>query len=158
MIELVITNKKGESFTVLYDECDKDIVENNKWCLAKRNCTIYLKRRKGDKFVLLHREILGLTSGVLCDHEDGNGLNNQRNNLRASTYSQNNANRKSSKISQSKYLGVSFDKRWRKWVVHIRKDKLTTLVGAFDMEQDAALAYNEAAIIKHGAFAKLNKV
>jgi hypothetical protein len=51
------------------------------------------------------------------DHEDRNGLNNQRSNLRAATTSQNSANaRKRSDGRSSPYRGVCWDRRYGKWL------------------------------------------
>ena len=105
--------------------------------------------------VRMHRLILGIINhDILTDHKDGNGLNNQRYNLRIATDSQNNRNVKSHFDSTSKYLGVSFYKITGRWVAKIRSDGYLEHLGYFKNEKDAALAYNEAAAVIHGEFAK----
>ena len=92
------------------------------------------------------------------DHIDGNSLNNDINNLRMVTKSQNAMNRKSRKNSSSIYKGVCWDKIRNKWVVHITINKKLKYLGRFINEKEAALVYNEAAIKYHGEYAKLNEV
>lgn len=93
----------------------------------------------------------------MSDHIDGNGLNNQRNNLRACTFSQNNANTRSRNNTSSSYLGVSWSKREKKWRASIQKNGKTKSLGYWDSEIKAAKVYNYEAIKLHGTFAKLNE-
>jgi hypothetical protein len=53
-----------------------------------------------------------------CDHEDGDGLNNQRDNLFEKTHRGNQENQHVTKTSQ--YLGVSRHKATGKWRAQIR--------------------------------------
>lgn len=65
---------------------------------AKRN----LQRVEGKRpFLSMHCQIMGKISGLEMDHRDGNGLNNQKDNLRFATRSQNMANRKPSQKVQN---------------------------------------------------------
>lgn len=119
---------------------------------AKRN----LQRVEGKRpFLSMHCQIMGKISGLEMDHRDGNGLNNQKDNLRFATRSQNMANRKPSPKS-SKYKGVSWDTNKKKWVSCLRKNKISRHLGYFLNEINAALAYDEAARKYHGEFAKTN--
>lgn len=112
--------------------------------------------------IMMHRLIMQpKNSKQLIDHRDGDMLNNQRDNLRFCTYSQNRMNRKANKNSTSKYLGVSFIKKAQKWQAAIRDTRNNSKVlylGRYDYEEDAAAAYNKAAKEIHGEFARLNKV
>lgn len=155
----------GHNEFALIDDEDFDFINQWKWCLfkTKRTTTKYAKRgvyvSKGkSKTIFMHRILLGLNDpNILCDHKDHNGLNNQRNNLRPATKSQNCANKKPPKNTTSNYLGVSWHKLSKRWIVHIRSKGVHKHVGLFKNEKDAAIAYNVAAINAHGDFANLNK-
>jgi hypothetical protein len=91
---------------------------------------------------------------ILIDHKNRNGLDNQKSNLREATRSQNNANKKPTSFSSSRFLGVS--KRYSKWTARITKNGVTYDLGAFKIEDEAAKAYDNKAIELHGEFANLN--
>ena len=120
----------------------------------------------------MHRCLLHLDNTRFGDHIDGNGLNNQRSNLRSVTNQENLKNRCSSKNSTSKYLGVSvhtqinkyFNKKNNElktsmsiaWVSNISFNGKAIRLGRFKDEILAAKAYDEAAKIYHKEFANLN--
>lgn len=57
----------------------------------------------------------------------------------------------------SKYVGVTFDKRRRKkWCARIKFNKNTIHIGNFEVEEDAARAYDEKAVELYGENAKIN--
>ena len=155
----------------LVDDADFDFLNQFKWCAKKGRQTFYATRRDYysdgvyndlGKSIVMHRVILGLNdSKVFCDHKDGNGLNNQRENLRVATNGQNMANKKSHINSQSKYKGVSRMKNRKGeyvyWLARVQFNKISKNLGIFKTELDAAIAYNKAAIELHGEFANLNK-
>lgn len=164
MKEIILT--KGLTTTV--DDADFDFLNKWKWYADKLGDTFYAKRRinlKREKgkpqrgtSIYMHREILELKKGEIGDHRDGNGLNNQRDNLRKCTHGQNMVNQKSQKNSSSKYLGVSWDSTREKWTVHVCKNYKVYSPGRFDNEKEAALAYNKKALELHGEFARLNDI
>jgi hypothetical protein len=106
----------------------------------------------------LHRFILGVTdpkAGV--DHEDHNGLNCQRHNLRPCTHAQNNGNqRKSSSGKSSQWKGVTWDSTRNKWRADIHVAGKTKNLGRFTDDVQAALAYDAAAREHFGEFACCN--
>jgi len=155
MKEIIVESKKYGTKRVLLDDEDFALVSNYTWCVTNGRGTFYSHTKIKDKTVYMHRLILGLTDPKIpCDHIDHNGLNNQRNNIRACTQSQNLCNRSPNKNGSSKYLGVSWDKEHRKWKVLIHNKFL----GRFNLETDAAKAYNKAAKEIHGEFANLNSI
>ncbi len=159
-MQIILTNK---SFVTIDDD-DVDKILIYKWRRQKglrtdyAAKTIYLGDKKW-KTILMHRFILGITDpNIIIDHIDGNGLNNQKTNLRICTRGENSSNRASKQNGSSKYLGVCAIKRERIWQAHIRKNHQIYYLGRFINEKDAAIAYNNAALKLHGEFARLNVI
>lgn len=151
---------------VLVDEDIYDYLNQWKWFKMSiyHTCNkIYYARRyegltndRTFKAVLMHRVILGLTRKQdKADHIDGNGLNNQKSNLRKCTHSQNLSNcRTRTKPRASIYHGISRQgNRWRYCISHNRN---TIVKGGFISEDVAALEYNKRLLELKGEFAKLN--
>jgi hypothetical protein len=92
------------------------------------------------------------------DHIDGVKTNNCISNLRWATHHDNQGNRKKTQNTSSIYKGVCFHKQHQKWSSRFMIDGKYKHLGYFDTEIDAALTYNEAAIIHFGDFAKLNHI
>lgn len=88
--------------------------------------------------------IIGKKDGFMIDHKDGNGLNNQRANLRHVTNRQNQQNRHTTKAS--KYPGVTFrtGRKKVKWRSRITINKKVKHLGYFDSEIEAFKAYQIA--------------
>lgn len=147
----------------LVDDSDYEWLNKWDWYALKGAQTFYAVRRTtkdtGHKMIQMHRLILGLTDPkILVDHRDFNGLNNQRSNLRTATPSQNSSNRQPIKGSTSKYIGVHWFKNAKLWTAQIKKKGKLIKLGYFKIEENAAVAYNNAAIKLHGEFANLNKI
>lgn len=105
----------------------------------------------------MHNEILSVAKGRRVDHRDGDGLNNQRCNLRAATNIQNQHNsRKHKNGVTSRFKGVSRAQKRDAWVARITIDGKIKYLGYFKDDCDAARAYDKAAIEHFGEFAKVN--
>lgn len=139
---------------------DSDYLWLNQWkWYAQNTKTGFYAVRKDSQgcCILMNRLILGLTDkSIKGEHIDRNSLNNQRNNLRSATHAQNMSNRRVLTKTSSKYLGVRWFTRDKKWYAGITKDNKGIHLGSFDTEIEAALAYNNAAKKLHGEFANLN--
>ncbi len=76
------------------------------------------------------------------DHIDNDKTNNNVNNLRCSTRSENNKNRRG--YGKSKYKGVCFDKRKQRWSVRVCNGRFwKRRFGSYETEEEAAKVYNE---------------
>lgn len=113
-------------------------------------------RNEGKKAILMHRVILGCEGKEEGDHRNHNSLDNRRHNLRKCTRVQNMCNKRPYRGSSSKFKGVSFNKSKNKWVANIQINGKQTYLKSFNSEEQAARAYDEAAKIHHGVFARLN--
>lgn len=106
--------------------------------------------------VSMHRMIMELPDNLVCDHINGNGLDNRRSNLRAATPLQNAHNSKQAKNRTSKFKGVCLCKETGLWRAAIIINKKRTVLGRFGSEVEAAYAYDKAARSAQGSFARLN--
>ncbi len=181
MKEIKLSNRKKSknqhlNLIALVDDEDYEVLSKLKWWTHASKYTRYARFNEGvyPKIypVQMHRVIMGCKKGdgLIVDHKDGNGLNNQKSNLRIVTRAQNNTNRRVRKVLTSPYLGVHLKKmKWKnkktgeiictetiRWQASIRTNKKTIYLGLFKTEEEGALAYNAAAIIHHGEFANLN--
>lgn len=90
------------------------------------------------------------------DHKNGNGLDCQTHNLRPATGTQNQANCQKRENCTSKFKGVSWMKKNKRWKAHIHLKGKQIHLGCFKNEDDAARAYDTKAIELFGEFARLN--
>ncbi len=106
----------------------------------------------------LQIDIMGVQENYKeVDHKNQNRMDNRRVNLRVCEAHQNCANRKKRSGSYSStFKGVSWHKRIKKWAAEVGHKGKRFPLGYFEIEQDAAKAYNEAALKMHGEFAVLN--
>ena len=90
------------------------------------------------------------------DHIDGNRGNNNWENLRYATHSENSRNMKKHIDGSSVFKGVSFDIRRKKWIATILVARKQIFLGRFESEREAAESYNAAALEHYKEFAKVN--
>jgi hypothetical protein len=96
----------------------------------------------------LHRIIWQMHFGNIpdnlqIDHVDRNRLNNKLENLRLANNSQNMRNTDKRQNTSSKYKGVSWHKRDKKWHAKISIDNTKYYIAQFDNEIEASNAYQE---------------
>jgi len=151
----VINLASGHS--VVVDRADKELVSGFRWHLANG----YVAASRGNMILYLHRLIAGAGPRELVDHINLNPLDNRAVNLRIASRGQNAANRGADRRrigTSSVHKGVSWRKNRNCWGAYIHVDGRTRYLGSFKDENDAARAYNRAALETWGEFARLNEV
>jgi hypothetical protein len=127
---------------------------NNNSFYAIRNSK-YIRGKKRNS-IKMHRAILERTgagvSGKECDHIDGNGLNNQRKNLRVCDRFQNMWNRGPRKDNKAGLPGICWKKEIKKWCVRIQKNGTRIHIGYFNDLVEAQEAYTRSAREIYGNF------
>jgi hypothetical protein len=158
MKEIKLT--KGQ--VALVDDDDFEHLNHFKWKVyfSESANSYYATRKINGKHIAMHRILMNTVgTNLVIDHKDHNGLNNQKQNLRIATKSQNGANRQIRKNATSKFLGVHWDKSRNKWRAAIKSsNQKQKTIGRFENETEAALAYNDYALKLHGEFANLNTI
>jgi hypothetical protein len=130
---------------IRFDPEDADRVGMVKW---HRHPGGYANGWLNGEKVLMHRFILGVKSGQIVDHVNGDKLDNRRCNLRVCTVSQNQMNRHGDRTK-----GIHWNKMERKWKAYINRDGVRKNLGTFTNQKDAVAAYNSVVNEIHGAFA-----
>lgn len=153
-IEVLLT--KG--YAAKIDPIDSDLA-SFKWIATRRG---YAARGHKGRLQYMHRIILGraighkLQPGEYCDHINGNALDNRRCNLRVATTSQNMMNKRKLKPGRSAFKGVTWHKQNRGWAARITCDGKQRTIGVYETPEQAARAYDAAAIEYFGEFARTN--
>jgi hypothetical protein len=159
--QIMIEIPLSRGYVALIDDEDAHLAAF-KWSLfiPPGKKTMYATRKDPERGTLrLHREVLGVTDpAVEVDHEDGNGLDCRRHNLRSATAAQNRRNAPMYRTNTTGFKGVAFRKgpRRRPWRAQITVDYKPLHLGHHLTAEEAARAYDAAARELHGEFAWLN--
>ncbi len=150
-----------QGLVALVDDEDFEYLNQWKWYTGKSKNTSYALRTDrafGTKKTLrMHRVIMNTTENMDVDHRDRNGLNNQKSNLRNCTKQQNGMNKKEYSNTSSKFKGVSWYPRHKKWVAYISFKRKRIFLGYFNSEEEAAKVRDVASKEFFGEFSpKLN--
>ncbi len=141
----------------LVDDSDFEWLNGFKWMFFSSG---YAVRFDKGVYIPMHRFIMKTPKGMFTDHINGNPLDNRRSNLRICTAGENRLNMCIPKNNTSGYKGVCKFKYSKSlpWTARININKKRFHLGYFKNPEDAAVAYNEAAIKYHGQFARLNNL
>lgn len=152
--EIIIKENYAE--IILYDASNKEkgrtkidledvsLCEKAKWYL-RPDGYVATNNYNGLGYKYLHLLILNKESNDFYgDHKDGDKLNNQKENLREATYSQNGMNKKIRSNNTSGRVGVHLDKKKNKWCAMICHNKKHINLGYFDSFEKAVEARKEA--------------
>jgi hypothetical protein len=153
---------KTGNFAIVDDE-DFDELSKRNW-FNYGSCGLYAATSINGENVMMHRIIMMAEKPLIVDHINNNSFDNRRSNLRICLGMENNINvrkalsAKNDRVTTSKYKGVSFRGDRQRWTAYVGSGKDRTCLGCFSSQEEAALAYNKAALAKWGEFAKLNVI
>lgn len=154
MKEIILTN----GTVALVNDEDFERVNQLVWHEVKKRKTSYAVRnvKKGERWGTekLHRFILSAPEGLLVDHENLNGLDCQRHNLRTCNKFQNQQNRGKNDNNTTGYKGVY--RTHEKFFAQIYANGKRIYLGVFPTAIEAAHVRDEAAKQHNGKFAYLN--
>ena len=165
----VIYTKKREE--ILVDDEDFEFLSQYTWHLVTSQriyktvkTSVPIQELKEGKLIVRYKSktlshiLLGSPEPDVWDHQDGNPLNNQRNNLRKLSRLRNSHNqRKRSGSTTSAFKGVCLRDNGT-WISRIMANGKRKELGYYSSELDAALAYNAACVFYHGDCAVLNHI
>ena len=142
MKEIVLTQGK----VALVDDEDFESLNKYKWHAHKDKNTFYVRRKSNGKGILMHWYLIGKQAGLFMhDHINGNGLDNQKHNLRIVSVRDNQCNQRKRKLSKSsRYPGVCRERNSKKFRAYIYCDGKRIHLGCFGSEEAAFNSYAEA--------------
>ena len=145
----------------LIDSEEYEKVSQYKWYLnstgyAVRNEYTKVNGKWKLKIILMHRVLLSAPKGKVVDHINNDSLDNRKNNLQICSQLENLRKKRMQKNNTSGYRGVSWYKNLQKWSAEIWVDRKRINLGYFKDGNEAAKAYNQAAIKYFGKFAQIN--
>ncbi|HVX15992.1 MAG TPA: AP2/ERF family transcription factor [Pirellulales bacterium] len=127
-----------------------------RWRAAVKKYTTYAVHvLPGNRMLRIHRAVMGARAAQIIDHFDGNGRHNWRRNLRATTYSGNAANRRPLHGS-TRFKGVAWHRGSGKFEAYVRHRGRKRHLGLFETAEEAAHAYDVAAVAIWGEMARPN--
>ncbi|MDF2994521.1 MAG: Stahl75 [Xanthobacteraceae bacterium] len=130
--------------TIINDD-DARLVCQWRWQVQKAGPIRYARRTGPSGTIYMHRLIAQPPPGMVVDHIDGNGLNNQRSNLRVLTFGQNLWNRR------DRATGVSWRRPRNGWRATIDHEGRKYEVGLYlDQKMAVSARAYVASILRDG--------
>jgi hypothetical protein len=167
-IELSKTGRKYKGLYVTW--VDDDIFDYlNQWdwyvFVNEKRKTQYVYRKEypdgNQKTIFMHQVVceyfkIEILEDSTPDHANGNGLDNQKNNLRPATLSEQNANRRIRINNTSGIIGVYWSEPNNKWRAQVRIRGIKTHLGYFSSKEEAKNVRDAAVKEYYGKFGVLN--
>ncbi len=137
---------------------DEDFERLSQWSWSFHGNYAHRKQKFDGKTksIFMHRFILNYDGSGFIDHRDGNPLNNQKFNLRIGDTQNNAYNRGPNKNNPYGFKGIYWNPINKNWNAYCAANKKRKFLGVFHTPEDAARAYDKAAAVLHGEYARLN--
>jgi hypothetical protein len=140
----------------LVDDEDHSRLAAHKWSYHPLGYAVRQVTEGGrPRLLYMHREILQAPQSLEVDHRSGDGLDNQRENLRLARRAQNARNQRLRPHS-SQFKGVSWARETGRWHAAIMVDYRRIYLGSYLTEEEAAVAYDLASRELHGEYGRRN--
>ncbi len=121
------------------DDEDYEYLSQFRWYANNIQGLTYARRTVRRAPFMHHMILSTIPKGKVTDHIDGNGLNNQRSNLRIVTMRENTQNLHIKK--SSKYPGVTWHKATQKWMAQAYLNGKHAYLGVYATEEEAYQVY-----------------
>ncbi len=149
--KIPLVNTNTLSGHALVDANDAPFLKNWVWRLSDGG---YAEASVGfETTVKMHRMIIAAPDGAVCDHINGDRLDNRRSNLRLTDAQGNARNRRAKK---GKFKGVYLNKNGKTFEARIVVNKKHIYLGSSRDPKEAAKMYDRAAKKAFGEMALLN--
>lgn len=145
-----------KGYYAIVDEADAERVRMHSWHAVEKDRVVYAQSRIYGDLVFLHNFLVEVPAGQLIDHENSDGLDCRRSNMRFASNSGNSQNTRMRADNRSGYRGVHWSEGEGSWIASISANRTRRTLGRFSDPETAAKAYDDAARLLHGEFARLN--
>lgn len=145
-----------KGMVAIVDDEDFEYLAQWRWHCSHGYATrgVYSPLTQRSKPLRMHVAIMKPPDGFEVDHRNLNTLDNRRSNLRMATDTQNKWNKTKYKNNTTGFKGVFRNRNG--FQAKIRAHKKQYCMGTYATKEEAAAAYNAAALRHHGEFARLN--
>lgn len=132
-----------------FDLEDFDKIKDYYWIVEKGSGYIKSDLHNGRAPLGMHQ----LLCGIGCDHINRKPYDNRKENLRMCSQQNNAQNRSLGKNNTSGVIGVTYDKRSKRWMAYINYCKKRIYLGYFNDKKDAIISRLKAEVQYFGEFA-----
>ena len=143
----------------IVDDADAEMVSAKRWVISIDPRSTYravrhlFSYKNVNSSCLLHHFLIGRPlRGLVCDHINGNALDNRRFNIRIVTHEQNSMNLGLNKNNELGVRGVRLNKRSGGYMASLRSGGKQRYLGTFKTIEEASACRRAAEIAAFGQF------